>query len=132
MSLTANLPNGGYCWKTYTHNGFWGSILTIAASWVFTNLGFASNSFPVRLSTFCNNSLNLHAICDVWQSQTGVYPACNWPGWFNTITWASKVYAYFGGSFLLSPTTYPLLISLIEVFFKLNPMLSPGSALVNC
>ncbi len=44
------------------------------------------------------------------------------------LTWAVKVAAALGGSFLLSPATFPLLISLTDTFFTLKPTLSPGRA----
>jgi len=50
ISLTANLPNGGYSAKTSRDKGLVGTILTKQASPVLTNLGSSSSSFPVRLS----------------------------------------------------------------------------------
>jgi hypothetical protein len=52
MSLTANLPRGGYSAKTSTHMGLVGTSLIIAASPDLTNLGSSSMTLPVRLSFF--------------------------------------------------------------------------------
>merc|ERR1719411_1055933 len=87
MSLTANLPSGGYSEKASTHIGLEGISLTIAASPDLMNLGLSSVDLPVRRSTFSLISANLQA---VWQSRTGLYPLDTWPGWFRTITWAVK------------------------------------------
>jgi hypothetical protein len=46
--------------------------LTIAASPDLTNLGFSSNDLPERRSILSMISENLHAMCAVWQSNTGV------------------------------------------------------------
>ena len=51
MSLTANLPRGGYSLKASTHMGLLGIRVTIAASPDLMNLGFDSVDLPVRLST---------------------------------------------------------------------------------
>ena len=52
MSLTANLPRGGYSAKTSTHIGLVGTNLIIAASPDLTNFGSSSITFPVLLSFF--------------------------------------------------------------------------------
>jgi len=80
ISLTANLPNGGYSLKTSTHIGLLGTIFTIAASPFLTNFGSDSIDLPVLLSILSINSLNLQAICAVWQSKTGQYPFPIYPG----------------------------------------------------
>jgi len=46
MSLTANLPNGGYSEKTSQHIGLVGFIVAIQASPDLTNFGSASSSLP--------------------------------------------------------------------------------------
>jgi hypothetical protein len=74
ISLTANLPRGGYSENTSTHIGFYGTNLIIAASPLLTNLGSSSMALPVLLSFFETISANLQAIWAVWQSRTGVYP----------------------------------------------------------
>merc|ERR1719498_36876 len=71
--------------------------------------------------------LNLHATWAVWQSRTGEEPDEIWPGWFMTMTWAKKVLAPLGGSFLESPHTLPRRMSLTDTFFTLKPTLSPGT-----
>ncbi|CAI0542387.1 unnamed protein product, partial [Linum tenue] len=50
MSLTANLPRGGYSEKVSTTMGLVGIIFTNPASPFFKNLGSFSSSFPDRLS----------------------------------------------------------------------------------
>ena len=62
ISLTANLPRGGYSLKISTHNGLVGVKVTKQASPVLTNFGNSSNSFPVLLSILLLISENLHAI----------------------------------------------------------------------
>jgi hypothetical protein len=52
MSLTANLPRGGYSEKISTHIGFVGTNLTIAASPDLTYFGSSSMTLPVLLSFF--------------------------------------------------------------------------------
>jgi hypothetical protein len=52
ISLTANLPSGGYSEKISTHIGFVGTNLTIAASPDLTNFGSSSMTLPVLLSFF--------------------------------------------------------------------------------
>jgi hypothetical protein len=71
MSLTANLPRGGYSLKISTHIGLVGIKVTIAASPVLMNLGSSSNSLPVLLSILEWISWNLQAMWEVWQSKTG-------------------------------------------------------------
>jgi len=74
ISLTANLPSGGYSEKTSTHIGFDGIKVTKAASPVLMNFGSSSRTTPVLLSILDLISANLQAIWAVWQSRTGVYP----------------------------------------------------------
>jgi len=62
MSLTANLPSGGYSEKTSQHIGLDGTKVIIAASLVLTNFGSFSNSFPDLLSILEWISENLQAI----------------------------------------------------------------------
>jgi hypothetical protein len=50
ISLTANLPRGGYSTKVSTHMGLVGTNLIIPASPVFKNLGSSSITLPVLLS----------------------------------------------------------------------------------
>jgi len=71
MSLTANLPRGGYSAKVSTHIDFIGNIWTMQASWFLISFGSASISLPVLLSIFESNFSNLQAICEVWQSRLG-------------------------------------------------------------
>jgi len=128
MSLTANLPSGGYSVNTSTHMFLVGSISTIAQSPVLMAFGSSSNSLPVLLSILDLIILNLQAMCEVWQSSTGVYPFWIWLGWLRTMTWAWNWVHSLAGSFLVSEQTYPLLISLTAMFLTLNPTLSPGIA----
>jgi hypothetical protein len=65
ISLTANLPSGGYSENTSTHIGFVGINFIIAASPDFKNFGSSSITFPVLLSIFDIIFSNLHAICAV-------------------------------------------------------------------
>jgi len=62
MSLTANLPRGGYSEKISQHIGLVGTMVTIAASPVLTNFGSSSRTAPLRLSIFEIISANLQAI----------------------------------------------------------------------
>lgn len=62
ISLTANLPKGGYSVKTSQDIALVGIIVTIAASLDFKNLGSSSITLPVLLSILVCNSLNLQAI----------------------------------------------------------------------
>jgi len=62
ISLTANLPRGGYSEKTSQHIGLDGFKVTIAASLVFTDFGSFSNSFPDLLSILEWRVSNLQAI----------------------------------------------------------------------
>lgn len=71
ISRTANRPRGGNSVKVSTHIGFWGTRSTMAASPDFTNLGLSSSFLPERRSIFSLISLNLQAMCAVWQSRTG-------------------------------------------------------------
>lgn len=52
ISLTANLPSGGYSENTSTDNGLVGINLMIAASPDLMNFGSSSRTFPVLLSIF--------------------------------------------------------------------------------
>jgi len=71
ISLTANLPSGGYSEKTSTHICLLGIKITIAASPVLMNFGSSSRTTPVLLSILDLISANLQAIWAVWQSKTG-------------------------------------------------------------
>ena len=71
ISLTANLPRGGYSEKDSTHIGFDGLKTIKAESPFLTALGAYYWAFPVLLSIFDWISSNLQAICAVWQSKTG-------------------------------------------------------------
>lgn len=66
-----NLPRGGYSEKLSTHMGLPGTMSTMAASPDFRDLGLSSSFFPERRSIFSLSSANLHAMCAVWQSNTG-------------------------------------------------------------
>ena len=72
MSLTANLPNGGYSANTSHDIGFVGFNVIIAASPDLTNFGYSSKTLPVLLSILDLICKNLQAIWAVWQSKTGV------------------------------------------------------------
>lgn len=52
MSLTANLPKGGYSEKLSQHMGFEGLKMMMAESPFLMNLGVYSVALPVLLSTF--------------------------------------------------------------------------------
>jgi len=80
ISLTANLPRGGYSEKTSQDIGLDGFMVTKQASPVLTNLGISSSSLPVLLSILDMISVNLTAIWAVWQSKTGQYPDEICPG----------------------------------------------------
>ena len=86
MSLTANLPNGGYSEKISQHIGLVGTKVINAASPVLMNFGSSSRTAPFLLSILDLISANLHAMWAVWQSRTGVYPFPIYPGWFKIIT----------------------------------------------
>jgi len=62
ISLTANLPKGGYSVKASQDIGLVGIIVMIAASLDFNPLGSSSMTLPVLLSILVCNSLNLQAI----------------------------------------------------------------------
>ena len=62
MSLTANLPNGGYSEKTSQHIGLVGVKVIKAASPVLMNLGSSSRTAPFLLSILLLISVNLQAI----------------------------------------------------------------------
>ncbi len=74
MSLTANLPNGGYSAKLSTHIGLVGVRMIKAESPFLTAFGYSSRALPVLLSIFDWISVNLQAMWAVWQSKTGQYP----------------------------------------------------------
>jgi hypothetical protein len=86
MSLTANLPSGGYSAKVSTHIGLVGINLIMAASPDLMNLGSSSMALPVLLSFFDRISWNLQAMWAVWQSNTGQYPFWIYPGWLMIMT----------------------------------------------
>jgi len=62
MSLTANLPRGGYSENTSQHIGLDGTKVIIAASLVLTDFGSFSNSLPDLLSILVWRTSNLQAI----------------------------------------------------------------------
>jgi hypothetical protein len=62
ISLTANLPKGGYSEKDSTHIGFYGIKVTMAASFDFKNFGSSSIDLAVLLSILSCNSANLQAM----------------------------------------------------------------------
>jgi len=62
ISLTANLPNGGYSEKTSQHMDLVGFKVAIQASPDLTYFGSASNSLPVLLSIFEWMVSNLQAM----------------------------------------------------------------------
>jgi hypothetical protein len=62
ISLTANLPNGGYSAKTSHDIGLVGFNVIIAASPDFTNFGSSYKTLPVLLSILDFISWNLQAI----------------------------------------------------------------------
>lgn len=72
MSRTAKRPSGGNSWNDSTHSGLVGTRMMIAASPDLMALGFSSVVLPERRSHFSLISENLHAMCAVWQSRTGV------------------------------------------------------------
>lgn len=84
------LPRGGYWEKLSTHIGLPGIISTMAASPDFRDLGLSSSFLPERRSIFSFSSANLQAMCAVWQSMTGEYPALICPGWFRMITYRTQ------------------------------------------
>merc|ERR1711970_227170 len=110
--------------------GLLGTIFTMQESPDLTAFGAASISLPVRLSILVSSSENLQAMCAVWQSTTGEYPAWIWPGWLRTMTCDVKSWAPLAGSLLESEVTKPRLRSLTETFLTLKPTLSPGTASV--
>lgn len=65
ISLTANLPKGGYSVNFSQHMGLVGIKVTIAASLDFNPLGSSSITFPDLLSILVCNSLNLQAMWEV-------------------------------------------------------------------
>ncbi|MCL4119616.1 UNVERIFIED_CONTAM: hypothetical protein GTU68_031586 [Idotea baltica] len=65
MSLTANLPNGGYSENSSQQNGFCGFINTRAESPFLRLSGFSSLTVPVRRSILAFNSSNLQAMWEV-------------------------------------------------------------------
>jgi len=62
MSLTANLPNGGYSEKTSQHIGLVGIKVIMAASPVLMNFGSSSRMAPFLLSILHLISANLQAM----------------------------------------------------------------------
>jgi len=56
ISLTANLPKGGYSVKTSQHIALVGTMVMIAASLDFNPLGSSSITLPVLLSILVCNS----------------------------------------------------------------------------
>jgi len=62
ISLTANLPKGGYSVKVSQDIALVGAMFTIAASLDFNPLGSSSMVLPVLLSILVINSLNLQAM----------------------------------------------------------------------
>mmetsp|Transcript_21959 Transcript_21959/g.44652 ORF Transcript_21959/g.44652 Transcript_21959/m.44652 type:complete len:273 (+) Transcript_21959:53-871(+) len=128
MSRTAKRPSGGYWEKVSTHMALDGTICTIAASPVLIIFGLSSSFFPLRRSILVCSALNLTAMCAVWQSSTGAYPAWISPGWLSTMTCAVKSSHWTGGSFLVSPHTKPRLMSFTDSPLTLKPTLSPGTA----
>lgn len=62
ISLTANLPKGGYSVKVSQDIALVGAMFTIAASLDFNPLGSSSMVLPVLLSILVTNSLNLQAM----------------------------------------------------------------------
>lgn len=71
ISLTANLPKGGYSVKVSQHMGLEGFKTTMAESPFLMNLGSSSVALPVLLSILDWISWNLQAMWAVWQSKTG-------------------------------------------------------------
>lgn len=72
ISLTANLPRGGYSTKVSQQRGLVGLRTMRAESPFLTNLGSSSVALPVLLSILAVISWNLQAMWAVWQSRTGV------------------------------------------------------------
>jgi len=62
ISLTANLPKGGYSVKTSQDIALVGIKVMMAASLDFNPFGSSSRTLPVLLSIFSCNSANLHAM----------------------------------------------------------------------
>jgi hypothetical protein len=62
ISLTANLPKGGYSVNTSHDIALVGIKVMMAASFDFNPFGSSSNTLPVLLSIFSCNSANLQAI----------------------------------------------------------------------
>jgi len=62
ISLTANLPNGGYSEKVSQHIGLVGFKMTIAASLDLTCFGSSSKTLPVLLSILDKMLSNLQAM----------------------------------------------------------------------
>src|SRR5208283_4874258 len=97
ISRTANLPNCGSSLTFSMTIGFVGLTWTMAASPVFKNVGFSSLVWPDRGSSFFLSSMNVHAVCVVWQWKTGVYPTVIALGCWSTTTWAVNSSATVGG-----------------------------------
>lgn len=62
ISLTANLPKGGYSVKISQHIALVGTKVMIPASLDFKNLGSSSRTLPVLLSILVCKMLNLQAM----------------------------------------------------------------------
>ena len=62
MSLTANLPNGGYSAKVSQHMGFDGTNMIMAESPFLTDFGSSSTALLVLLSILHWISANLQAM----------------------------------------------------------------------
>jgi hypothetical protein len=62
ISLTANLPKGGYSVKTSQDIALVGIKVMMAASLDFNPFGSSSKTLPVLLSIFSCNSANLQAM----------------------------------------------------------------------
>lgn len=62
ISLTANLPNGGYSEKVSQHMGLDGVRITIAESPFLTDFGYSYKDLLVLLSILDVSSENLQAI----------------------------------------------------------------------
>ncbi len=72
ISRTAKRPRGGYSVNDSTTMGLVGSQVTMQASPLLTNAGFSSRVLPERRSILVSMFLNLVAMWEVWQSNTGV------------------------------------------------------------
>ena len=109
ISLIANLASSGNSDCFSITIGFNGFTLILAASPVLMKSGFSCITAPVLGSIFAIISSIVHAVLDVWQWNTGVYPAVSTVGWFKTIIWAVNSLTTDGG-LLGWPATSPLCI----------------------